>query len=387
MTIVTPLKVLYVTWAYPKLSETFVRKEIELMRSRGHQVVVFAVRGRGHGVDEHCHYLQLRPLRLLRAVWCVLKTRAPRLANGCFEDAACRLVAHLGAQQVSPWSPEIIHAHFLDRPSTVALHWGRAYGVPVTAIAHARDWNVHVTPRSLRAKGTVAAHFFAISHHALRGLREKGDIPEEKLSLCRAHFSTQALPDGPRRSDDQVVTVARLVPKKGLDVLIDAMSILVSSQPNARLTIIGEGPERRRLQDRVRQRGLDRQVSFAGSMENRDVIHMLMYSTAFALPCRVTKDGDADGIPVALMEAGNMGVPVVTTPVAGIPELIENGVTGILVSPDSPEALAEALSRLLEDAGLRRALVRGMQRRLALEFAPELQAARLESVWESLTSA
>lgn len=382
------LSVLYVTWAYPKLSETFVQKEIELMRRRGHDVRVLAVRRpeAGHPIDKEALYLKPHVGQVLAAVLSLLRPMT-RFANRLPEDLACRLIAQIAANQLHGWSPDVVHAHFMDRPSTVALHLSNLLGTPTTVTAHARDWTVHSTAESLRAKGRASAHVFAISEQAVRDLSRKASMSAGKMSVCRACFS--ASDPGPPGEivNNSIVAVARLVPKKGIDVLVDAMPNVIASRGDTRLTVVGDGPERERLEERVHSLGLSNSVTFLGAQQNPKVLEILASGTVFALPCRVLADGDADGIPVVLMEAGALGLPIISTPTAGVAELVQPGITGLLVPQDDPAALASALLRLLDDGDLRLELATNMKSHLGGEFDPALQASRLESVWNSLARA
>lgn len=382
------LSVLYVAWAYPKLSETFVQKEIELMRRRGHDVRVVAVRRPqpGHPIDKEAVYLEPRARQVLAAIPRVLRPTT-RFANRLPEDLVCRLIAQIAVRQLNGWSPHVVHAHFMDRPATVALHMSNLLGTPTTVTAHARDWTVHSSAESLRAKGRAADHIFAISEQAVRDLSRKASISSDKMSVCRASFS--ASDPGPQREivNNTIVAVARLVPKKGLDVLVDAMPTVIAARSDARLIVVGEGPERARLEARVRSLGLSSSVALLGAQPNSKVFAILASGTVFALPCRVLADGDADGIPVVLMEAGAFGLPIISTPTAGVAELVQQGVTGLLVPQDDPAALASSILRLLDDEDLRAELAANMKRHLSREFDPALQASRLESVWSSLARA
>jgi colanic acid/amylovoran biosynthesis glycosyltransferase len=382
------LSVLYVAWAYPKLSETFVQKEIELMRSRGHDVRVLAVRRTcaGHPTDKEALYLAPQAMQVLASIPKVFRPTT-RFANRIPEDLACRLIAQIAAQQLHGWSPDVVHAHFMDRPSTVALHLSNLLGTPTTVTAHARDWTVHSTAESLRAKGRASAHIFAISEQAVHGLSRKASISSDKISVCRASFS--ASDPGPPREivSNTVIAVARLVPKKGLDVLLDAMPHVIASRVGTRLIVVGDGPERARLDARARLLGISESVMFLGAQSNPNVLAILASGTVFALPCRELPDGDADGIPVVMMEAGALGLPIISTPVGGVAELVQQGVTGLLVPQDDPAALASALLRLLSNDDLRVDLAKSMKRHLRQEFDPALQASRLESVWGSLARA
>jgi glycosyltransferase involved in cell wall biosynthesis len=160
-----------------------------------------------------------------------------------------------------------------------------------------------------------------------------------------------------RERDDvlRVLAVGRLVEKKGFDVLVDACADLVRRGVDVDVRIVGEpGEHSTVVQERIGQRGLERQVHLLGPMTQAGLYDEYRRATVFCLPCRIGADGDRDGIPNVLVEAMASGVPVVTTDVSGIPEVVAHERTGLVVPPDDPAATAEALLRIHRDAALAR---------------------------------
>jgi glycosyltransferase involved in cell wall biosynthesis len=145
----------------------------------------------------------------------------------------------------------------------------------------------------------------------------------------------------------QVLCVGRLVPEKGQRVLLEAVAMLARRGRPVRLCYVGDGPDRAALEARVAELGLSDRVRFAGGVNQDAILAHYEAADAFALA------SFAEGIPVVLMEAMAMGLPCVTTYTAGIPELVRDGVDGVLVSPSDAEGLAAALERLLDDPALR----------------------------------
>ena len=144
-----------------------------------------------------------------------------------------------------------------------------------------------------------------------------------------------------------LLSVGRLVPKKGFNFLIEAVAELVSRGIDVHCRIIGEGPQRQELTELIAHHRLERQVELAGPQPPDKVLEALTNATAFVLPCIEAADGDVDGIPVSLMEAMAMEKVVVTTDISGITELVDNGVNGILVGQGETTALADVLAKLL----------------------------------------
>jgi glycosyltransferase involved in cell wall biosynthesis len=155
----------------------------------------------------------------------------------------------------------------------------------------------------------------------------------------------------------RIISVGRHVHKKGFDLLVAACAHLVRRGVAVEATIVGEhGDQTDAIAAAIRHLGLERHVKLAGPMSQSDLFAALRNASIFCLPCRVADDGDRDGIPNVLVEAMATGLPVVTTNVSGIPELVQDGETGLLVEPDQAVAIADALHRLCRDAALGRRL-------------------------------
>jgi glycosyltransferase involved in cell wall biosynthesis len=163
----------------------------------------------------------------------------------------------------------------------------------------------------------------------------------------------------------RIVSVGRLVDYKGFDVLIRACAILRREGMRLRCVIVGEGPERERIERLAADPDLDGAVQLQGARPQHEVIDLLSKADLFALACLPGRDGLQDGIPIVLMEAMALGVPVVSTRLSGIPELVKDGSTGLLVPPNDPVGLAAAIKRLHEDRALAARL--GLQARDLIE--------------------
>jgi colanic acid/amylovoran biosynthesis glycosyltransferase len=185
-----------------------------------------------------------------------------------------------------------------------------------------------------------------------------------------------------RRANHEILTVARLTEKKGVDTAIEALTAL----PDCRLIICGDGPLRPSLEALAEELGVRQRVLFRGAVSPARVREEMLNASVFVLPARVAADGDTDGIPVALMEAIAVGLPVVATGTGGIKELISPDKTGLIVEPDDSKTLALAIHEVMnrpEEAELRANAARDFLRE---EFDPHLQAGRYEAVWRGLTN-
>ena len=168
-----------------------------------------------------------------------------------------------------------------------------------------------------------------------------------------------------------------MIEKKGFDDLIEACRLLQSRGLNFRCEIIGEGPLESALQEQIADAGLTTTVVLAGPQPQSEVIRRLAHSTVFALPCVAELGGGMDNLPTVVMEAMAAALPVVSTAIGGVPEMVRDGLSGFLVPEHQPAALAEVLGRLLPDRDLARSLGQAGRQRAAEIFAIEKSAQSL----------
>src|SRR5262249_3581419 len=228
--------------------------------------------------------------------------------------------------------------------------------LPFSFTAHAYD--IYSTaPRQRNAtldwKLRHAARIFAVSRYArdlLRGrlsAADQGRVCTAYVGIPTALFRLEPQPAD--ASELRLLCVARFQEKKGLDTLIDACALLRDRGVRFHLRLIGDGPQRDELRTQVTRLGLDGHVELPGPMPQEDVARALRDCHVFVMPCRRDRTGDMDGIPTVFMEALASGRPVVSCAVSGVPELVRDGETGLLVPPDAPAPLADAGQRPAAD--------------------------------------
>jgi colanic acid/amylovoran biosynthesis glycosyltransferase len=383
---------------FPCWSETFIVREIAALLAAGADVRILslkapaerlvhpeaqqllprvrhplspgpAARRRAAALLAHPLALSSLALALTRA----LARRPVELAKSL--EAVARAVEQL--DWVREFDPDVIHAHWATYPSTAALALGRLVGKPFGFTCHAHDIFLH--DHLLREKIESAAVPVTISRYNAAWLAERvtaraGD--RLRVVHCGVDLSNLPFRDS-GREEDLIVTVGRLDPIKGFDILVDALGELNRRGRRFRCQIIGEGPLRRPLQTAIDRQGLSMLVELVGARPQAEVRTALYRATIFALPSQIAPSGDRDGIPVSLMEAMAAGAPVVSTPVSGIPELIEDERQGLLVPPQDPRQLAGALGRLLDDIALRRRLAVAARVKIEREFDAVDEAAKL----------
>lgn len=252
-----------------------------------------------------------------------------------------------------------LHAHFAHGTTTVTWLASELTGVGFSFTGHAKDiYRASLNPAGLLVRKMRAARFMVTctgaNHDHLRALAPGVPIHRIYHGL-NAEFSQliDNLEPAVRPSVPQVVSVGRLVSKKGFDVLVEAIAILRRDGIEARLLIAGEpGDDEVRIRTLVEHHQLTDVVEFLGIVNQQQLFDLYCRSTVFALACRVDDSGDRDGIPNVLMEAMAAGLPVVSTAISGIPELVAEGANGLLVDPEDPRALADALLRVIKDPQL-----------------------------------
>jgi len=274
-----------------------------------------------------------------------------------------------------------IHAHFAHRTTTVAWWAAHVLGLPFSFTGHAKDiYQTDQNPHGLLARKMHAAEFVVTCTNANRRHLE-AISPATPVHVVyhglNADFSRLLADAAPASPPDRlrVISVGRLVAKKGFDVLVDALALLTDRGVDVSAVIAGEsGPEAESIRGRVAAAGLTERVEFLGTLSQAELFDEYRRSNIFALACRITDDGDRDGIPNVMMEAMAAELPVVSTAVSGIPELVENNVNGLLVPPEDPEALADAIWRLAKDPALAQRLAAAGSRTIAEHFDGEVLA-------------
>jgi glycosyltransferase involved in cell wall biosynthesis len=394
-----PLRVGYVLKMYPRFSETFIVNEVLALEAAGTDVEIFSLRppldGRFHealaDVRAPVHYLRHSGLRAAD-VWAALaagREELPALSgsldlllNASVTDAlqAVELARTVRARGISH-----LHAHFGSVATTVARLASRLSGVPFTFTAHAKDiFHQEVDPADLRRKLSDAAGVVTVSEFNLAFLRSRYGPAAAGVHRIYNGLDLGRFPYCPPADRPQVVAaVGRLVEKKGFGDLVEAVSLLVRAGRDLRVDIVGTGPLEAELREQVRARGLEDVVRMRGALPQSQVRRVVQEAAVFAAPCIVAGDGNRDGLPTVLLEAMALGTPCVATPVTGIPEVLRNGETGLLIPESDPSALAGALGRLLDDGPLRVRLAGAARVLVEREFDVHAQAGALGALFRT----
>ena len=389
----------YVLKRYPRYSETFVVTEILAHERAGAQLEIFALRP---PTDTHFQDAISRvraPVTYLFSpdegvkaahVWSAFEQAALVLPGfwSRLEIAAGEIMrdvhqAALLAIRVKTQGITHLHAHFATSATSVARMAAHFAQVPFTFTAHAKDiFHDDVRPDDLERKCASAAAVVTVSDFNKAYLQAA--MPSV-ASRVRRVYNGMDLGLLPFRSPDDrrplIVAVGRLIEKKGFGDLVAACAELMERGVAFECAIIGAGELGPELVADTERRGLAEVVRFLGPLPQRDVLEYIRQAAVMAAPCVVGADGNRDGLPTVLLEAMALGTPCVSTDVTGIPELVRDGDTGLLVPQHDPSSLAAALSRLLADPALRVAVAASARQLIEQQFDADRSAERLRAIW------
>ena len=381
------LHVGYLLKQYPRLSETFILNEILGLEAKGVDVSVFSLRhateGRFHPgvaqVQGVVHYsADVDKTSLLDALRALPDLAADRLPEAlAFVD---RLPAERRprllfqaidvARQAQAGGVEHLHAHFL----TVAAHTAHLVhlltGLPYSVTAHAKDIYRRSVDWDVAGRVADAAEaVITVCDANLRYLAHRLDGADVRLVRIYNGLGRQE-PPSPlgERTPGLVLGVGRLVEKKGFDLLLDAVASLRTAHPELHCVLVGDGDQRPALEAQAEHLGIAERVTFAGAIGQDRVAGWLRQAEILAAPCRIGSDGNQDALPTVLLEALGAGLPVVTTPVGGIPEIVTDGAEGVLVEPGDAVAVADGLARLRREPDTRAAMAEAGPAKLAHRF-------------------
>lgn len=389
---VSPFKVCYFLKRYPRLSETFIVNEMRELQQQGINISIVAkyasdeeiVHENVQALDIPIYYLpsvssiphtswEVRYLENLSSTPSLLRrdTLKGRLSKKDYNNKTL-VEAAMIAPFIENLGIDLIHAHFASWAATAASFVSDLTGIPYSFTAHAKDiYHESVDKTVLTEKIAKARFVITVSDfnkRYLEGLLRSEGRSGQIIRLYNGIDLEQFSPLDIEKEPNLIVGVGRLTPKKGFKYLIEACRILREKGRDFYCVIIGKGDERAALEKLVEQHSLTEKVSLLGAKTQAEVIRIIQKATVFVLPCIVSNDGDRDGLPTVLPEAMALGVPVVSTDVTGIPEIIAHERTGLLVEEKNPSALADAIETLLDSESLCKKLSRAALVKVREEF-------------------
>jgi glycosyltransferase involved in cell wall biosynthesis len=359
------LRVAYVFERFPSFGQTFCYREVAALERQGADVTVFSIRrptgGRSEKWDpnivERVHYLPDEAPLVKEIDRAARKRELPveaarEIAAWGRQSDFLRLyqAAYIG-MRLRQSGVDRVHAHFAGMAARTAYWLRQFFGIRYSITAHANDI---FAPRefeiSLAKIFDAAAAIVSVSDFAVARLRQQFPSAAAKThrvyngvevaAFPRAHFAS---------ATPRIVSVGRLIEKKGFSDLIRACALLKEKPCEFRCEIIGEGPLADALSAQISASQLDGRVALLGARTQREIAENLKAATLFVLPCTSDREGGMDNLPTVIMEAMAAGLPVISTAIAGVPEMVQPGITGALVPPNDPVALANAIEQVIRD--------------------------------------
>ncbi len=365
-----PRKVAYLMSRFPKISETFILYEMLELERLGLQIEVFPlireheqvshpeaqdIVARMHWQPPYCravfaaqgYWLRHAPGAYLRAWWHAISGNigVPRFL---LRTLLIVPQAALYARRMQALDIDHMHAHWATHPTLAAYVIRTLTGIPYSFTAHAHD--IYAERPMLAAKIEHAAFVVTISEYNRQFLQQLyGQAAVEKMVVIHCGIDPDVFqPRAAIAPHDRftMLCVGRLEAQKGHPYLIEACARLKRAGVRFCCQLVGEGKDRQRIEAQIAQLGLQEDIILLGQQPRLRVHELLDRADLFILPSVATSNGRQEGIPVALMEALAMGKPCISTAISGIPELIEDGHTGLLVPECDAQALAHAVQRL-----------------------------------------
>lgn len=423
----------YILKGYPRTSETFITNEIRLLEKMGVGLSIFSVKKlegqQNHAMvkdikapvtylpqadplsearfsrwvidnvpkfsDSHARLFRKRPLAYLK-VFLECLVMSVQYRNSVFDlprevffkeflQAGFIANALIESGQI-----QHLHAHFCHGSTTIALFASTMSGIPFSFTAHAKDiYLKELNPGNLLQKKMQQAEFLVTCTGAneehLKKLAPKGTKIHKIYHGLDTQLFANSVQEMPKRNGTEmpiVLSVGRLVEKKGFDYLINACSLLKERGRHFKCQIVGGGDGyAETLSNLIKALGLEDTISLLGAVTQEELREIYQQATLFALPCLVVDNGDRDGIPNVLVEAMAMHVPVISTDISGIPELIEDNINGLLVPEKNAVAMADAIERLLLSPELRQQLGNAGRTRVCKDFDSQVTTLDLKDLF------
>ncbi len=355
------IKLAYLFERFPSFTQTFCYREVVELRRQKCAPIVFSIRPSEEGPAETWDAELVRQVNYLPDEKTLMREVESAIGRRELPDTVAEAIENWGRQTdflrlyqaayIGARLPKSIHlhAHFAGMAARTAYWIKQFFGIPFSFTAHANDIFV---PRSfaigLDRLIETASSVVTESDYAANYLRTRFPQSAEKIQRVYNGLDLSSFP----RADfaapvPLIVSVGRLIEKKGFSDLIAGCRVLAESRYNFRCEIIGEGPLENDLRAQIQGSNLEESVMLVGAQSQGEIKRRLAAASVFVLACTTDSSGGTDNLPTVIMEAMATGLPVVSTALAGIPEMVEPGVTGELVLPNQPQELANAIQQII----------------------------------------
>lgn len=411
------IKLAYILGTFPSLSETFILDEIIGLKRKGVDVMIFALK---RGNDKKYHeraktlvektiyrpsftfveqwkmlflfFLQ-HPIMFFQLLLVMFKSykKTPLTLLKLYRNLPCALYF---SELIKYASAQHVHAHFAYIPATITMIISRILDIPFSFSAHA--WDIHANRSNLKEE-LLSARFVITCSEQNRFTLLKRYGEELSCKILKIYHGINLeywnnRPEMSRLKGEKrrmsvhriwrLMSVGRLIEKKGFDFLIKACALLKGNRVKFHLDLIGEGKERRALEKLAKSLGIEDEIAFIGALTHEELKQYYFSADIFVLPSVVAADGDQDGIPNVLLEAMAMGVPVISTRVSAIPELIKDGETGILARERDDKSFCEAIIKVINSGELRSNIIDNARLKVKEEFNLQDSVDKLYSLFK-----
>jgi len=412
------MNILYLLYIFPAISETFIVNEITKLIDLGHDVYIAAIfdmmdekvheKVKRYGLLNKTHYLKHEPSfhpkglrrklsdyevkkkaeQLIKNNDIISKEEVKKLMGFCLDynqDKTNRLF--LDCLDLIKFIKEKkighIHCHFARENLKIACAVNNTIGTPYTFTTHADDIFVNVR-RDIKELSDSAKNIVTISEYNKKFMCEVLKIDENKIKVIHCGIELNEFKPVNYLYQDKIkiLSIGRLVEQKGFRYLIEVCNILNKQRINFNCSILGEGKDRKELEDMINKYNLTEKVLIVGVVTQEEVMKEMDRCSVFVMPCVKAGDGYMDGIPVALIEAMAREIPVISTNISGIPELIEDGISGVLVPQRYPGAIADAIIKISKDTEFAYKIRKNGRVKVVNDFNIKKNAERLANIFK-----
>lgn len=398
------MKLAYLISRYPAISHTFILREVAELRRQGFDILIASINApdrpeSGLTAEERsdaretfyvkaagipgatvalARTLVSHPLGVIKGLRLVLRlggTDLRRLAKSLAYLVEGLMIGQwMARHQVSH-----LHVHFATPAASVGLMTQAVFGIRFSFTVHGPDEFYDAPGQGLTAKIEGADFVVCISHYARSQMMKLSGVEHwDKFEVCRLGVDPEIFMPAERVAEPgpfRLVCVGRLVSAKGQHILLQALHQLAESGRFPHMDMVGDGPDRSSLVAEAGRLGITSQVHFAGAVNQDAIRRFYDNADAFVLP------SFAEGLPVVLMEAMAMGIPCITTSITGVPELIENGDSGLLVPASDVDGLAAAIIRLMDDPALCQRLSERGREKVLTDYVLRVNSGRLGEIF------
>lgn len=366
-------KIAYILSQFPEIHETFILREILELKRNKINLAIFSLKKCKDKIihpqakalmDETYYSPLIFSWNIIKAKFYFLFTQPLKLFNVFFYlirhnyKSVELLIKSLGvlpislyfAKEIQHKGIEHIHAHWATIPTTSAVIISQMTGIPFSFTAHA--WDIFIDQTMLAEKVKRAQFVFTCTGYNkkfLNSLLEKKYRDKVILNYHGIDFEKLEIPS--REKDKYFVfSIGRLCEQKGFAYLIKSCKILIEKGYDIKCIIVGEGPDRKKLEKLIMEEEMEDVVLLKGIQPHSAIFEFFSKAAIFVLPCVIAKNGDRDGIPNVIIESLAVQIPVISTNVSGIPEIIVNNQTGLVIPPRDEKSLANAMIFLLQNS-------------------------------------